>query len=100
MKEKKFYKTLLELRKRNEALSANTSFKKVLVGDEKAVYAYVRKKEIKSIRYSEFFWNWAVCFPKESSLLGKAYNVFEEKEVLLNAKERKMKPWGYEIYEY
>ncbi|MDD2821283.1 MAG: alpha-amylase family glycosyl hydrolase, partial [Flavobacterium sp.] len=45
----KFYKTLLELRKRNEALSANTSFKKVLVGDEKAVYAYVREKGNKKV---------------------------------------------------
>lgn len=97
----KFYKTLLELRKRNEALSANTSFKKVLVGDEKAVYAYVREKGNKKVfvilNFSGIEQSVSL---KESSLLGKAYNVFEEKEVLLNAKERKMKPWGYEIYEY
>jgi glycosidase len=97
----KFYKTLLELRKRNEALSANTSFKKVLVGDEKAVYAYVREKGNKKVfvilNFSGIEQSISI---KEASLLGKAYNVFEEKEVLLNAKERKMKPWGYEIYEY
>jgi glycosidase len=97
----KFYKTLLELRKRNEALSANTSFRKVLVGDEKAVYAYVREKGNKKVfvilNFSGIEQSVSI---KESSLLGKAYNVFEEKEVLLNAKERKMKPWGYEIYEY
>lgn len=97
----KFYKTLLELRKRNEALSANTSFRKVLVGDEKAVYAYVREKGNKKVfvilNFSGIEQSVSL---KESSLLGKAYNVFEEKEVLLNAKERKMKPWGYEIYEY
>ena len=97
----KFYKTLLELRKRNEALSANTSFKKVLVGDEKAVYAYVREKGNKKVfvilNFSGIEQSVSL---KESSLLGKAYNVFEEKEVLLNAKERKMKPWDYEIYEY
>nr|WP_315182453.1 alpha-amylase family glycosyl hydrolase [uncultured Flavobacterium sp.] len=97
----KFYKTLLELRKRNEALSANTSFRKVLVGDEKAVYAYVREKGNKKVfvilNFSGIEQSVSL---KESSLLGKAYNVFEEKEVLLNAKERKMKPWDYEIYEY
>ena len=97
----KFYKTLLELRKRNEALSANTSFKKVLVGDEKAVYAYVREKGNKKVfvilNFSGIEQSVSL---KESSLLGKAYNVFEEKEVFLNAKERKIKPWGYEIYEY
>ena len=97
----KFYKTLLELRKRNEALSANTSFKKVLVGDEKAVYAYVREKGNKKVfvilNFSGIEQSISI---KEASLLGKAYNVFEEKEIFLNAKERKMKPWGYEIYEY
>lgn len=97
----KFYKTLLELRKRNEALSANTSFKKVLVGDEKAVYAYVREKGNKKVfvilNFSGIEQSISI---KEASLLGKAYNVFEEKEIFLNANERKMKPWGYEIYEY
>lgn len=97
----KFYKTLLELRKRNEALSANTSFKKVLVGDEKAVYAYVREKGNKKVFVILNFSGIEQSISlKESSLLGKAYNVFEEKEIFLNAKERKMKPWGYEIYEY
>ena len=97
----KFYKTLLELRKRNEALSANTSFRKILVGDEKAVYAYIREKGSKKVfvilNFSGVEQSVSI---KEASLLGKAYNVFEEKEVLLNAKERKIKPWGYEIYEY
>ena len=97
----KFYKTLLELRKRNEALSANTSFKKVLVGDEKAVYAYVREKGNKKVFVILNFSGIEQSISlKESSLLGKAYNVFEEKEIFLNANERKMKPWGYEIYEY
>ncbi|WP_269684049.1 alpha-amylase family glycosyl hydrolase [Flavobacterium lacustre] len=97
----KFYKTLLELRKRNEALSANTSFRKVLVGDEKAVYAYVREKGNKKVFIIlNFSGTEQSVSLKESSLLGKAYNVFEEKEFFLNAKERKIKPWGYEIYEY
>jgi len=47
----KFYKALLNLRKRNGALSANTSFKKVLVGDERSIYAYVREKENEKIKH-------------------------------------------------
>jgi glycosidase len=39
-----FYKTLLALRKRNPALSPDASFKKVSVGDDKAIYAFVREK--------------------------------------------------------
>ena len=44
----KFYKTLLELRK-NPALAANASFKKVNVGDDKAIYAYTREGSGKKI---------------------------------------------------
>ncbi|MEP6727778.1 MAG: alpha-amylase family glycosyl hydrolase, partial [Bacteroidota bacterium] len=40
----KFYKTLLTLRKSTPALATDASFKKVNVGDEKALYAYVREK--------------------------------------------------------
>ena len=39
-----FYKSLLNLHKRNAALSADASFIKVSVGDDKAVYAFVREK--------------------------------------------------------
>ncbi|RZL04564.1 MAG: DUF3459 domain-containing protein, partial [Hymenobacter sp.] len=45
----KFYATLLALRKRNPALAADASFRKVKVGDERAVYAYVREKAGKKV---------------------------------------------------
>jgi alpha-amylase len=97
----KFYKTLLNLRKRNGALSANASFKKVLVGDEKSVYAYIREKDNNKVlvilNFSGIEQPIAI---KDKSLTGKVYNVFKENEELLNFKERKMKPWGYEVYEY
>jgi alpha-amylase len=44
-----FYKTLLNLRKRNAALSPDASFRKVSAGDDKPVYAYVREKVRKKI---------------------------------------------------
>lgn len=96
-----FYKTLLNLRKRNIALSANASFKKVQVGDEKVIYAYTREKENKKIlvilNLSE---NEQVIKITDKNLIGKVHNIFNEKEEILDAKERKIKPWGYEVYEY
>jgi alpha-amylase len=97
----KFYKTLLDLRKNNEALSANASFKKVHLGDDKAIYAYIRKKENKKVlvilNFSEKEQTVSI---KDETLTGKAFNVFKEKDETLNTKEWNMKPWGYEIYEY
>lgn len=97
----KFYKTLLNLRKRNEALSADASFKKVILGDTKAIYAYVREKGNKKVLVILNFSGIEQTISiNDNSLIGKVHNVFEEKEEILNTKERKMKPWGYEVYEY
>lgn len=101
LQREKFYTTLLQLRKRNSALSANSSFKKVAVGDPKALYAYVRKNGNKKIlvilNLSSKEQSVAI---KDESLLGKTNNVFKDKEEVLSSKTWKMKPWGYEIYEY
>ena len=97
----KFYKTLLELRKRNEALSANTPFKKTSIGDEKSIYSFTRESgNQKILVILNFSGSEQAISIKDKSLIGKAYNVFEEKETLLNTDERKIKPWGYEVYEY
>lgn len=97
----KFYKTLLDLRKRNGALSANTSFKKVLIGDDKTIYAFIRENgSQKVLVILNFSGSEQSISIKDQSLTGKAFSVFEEKEVLLTTADRKIKPWGYEIYEY
>ncbi len=97
----KFYKTLLNLRKRNEALSANASFRKITAGDEKAIYAFVRehgnKKVLVILNFSSIEQSISI---NEKALTGKAHNIFKETEEVLNAKERKIKPWGYEVFEY
>jgi glycosidase len=96
-----FYKTLLALRKRNTALLANASFKKIYVGDEKSVYAYIREKGNKKVlvilNFSGTEQSIAIS---EKSLMGKVYNVFKEKNELLSSDARKIAPWGYEVYEY
>lgn len=96
-----FYKTLLNLRKRNIALSADASFKKVHIGDEKAIYAYIRQKNnekvfvILNLSGTE-----QPITIKDNNLIGKAFNVFKGSTEVISSKETKMKPWGYTIYEY
>lgn len=96
-----FYKTLLALRKRNAALAADASFKKADIGDERTIYAYTREKGNKKIlvilNLSD---KEQVIAIKNQSLTGNVFNVFEEEQEVLTSNERKMKPWGYEIYEY
>jgi len=97
----KFYKTLLNLRKNNEALSANASFKKVHLGDDKSIYAYVREKGSKKVLVIlNFSGSEQTVAIKDAALTGKAHNVFKENEEILNSNEWKMKPWGYEVFEY
>lgn len=97
----KFYKTLLALRKRNAALAPNASFKKVNVGDDKALYAYVRQKGtskvfvILNLSAAE-----QTIKVADKKLWGNPYNVFMGANEKLNGKEWKIEPWGYVVYEY
>jgi alpha-amylase len=97
----KFYKTLLELRKRNKALAANSCFEKVNLGDANAIYAYVRKNgKNKILVILNLSGKEQTIKINDKKLVGKAYSVFEEKEIILNSNEFQMSPWGYKIYEY
>lgn len=97
----KFYKTLLELRKNNAALSANTSFRRVNVGDPNALYAYVRegggKKIFVILNLSSKEQTIKVT---DTSLHGEPYNVFMGMKEPLKDTEWKIEPWGYVIYTY
>lgn len=96
-----FYKKLLNLRKRNAALSADASFRKVIVGDDKAVYAFVREKGGKKIfvilNLSE---NSQVITVKDKTLAGNPYNVFMGVKEPVSNKNFNIEPWGYVVYEY
>jgi glycosidase len=83
------------------ALSVDASFRKVKVGDDKAIYAYVREKGgrkilvILNLSKSE-----QAISVTDKSLWGTAYNVFSGANDQLTNKEWKMGPWGYAVYEY
>jgi len=97
----KFYKTLLELRKNNPALSADASFRKIDVGDKSAVYAYTREKDGKKVfvilNLSKKEQTIKIPY---NDLLGNPYNVFMGTSEPLTNKEWKIEPWGYVVYEY
>ncbi|HTH57558.1 MAG TPA: alpha-amylase family glycosyl hydrolase [Cyclobacteriaceae bacterium] len=96
-----FYKTLLALRKRNPALSADASFTKVDAGDRNAVYSFVREKEGKKIlvvlNLSDKKQTVTVT---DKNLLGKAHNVFSDKDELVSDQPTSLSAWGYLVYEY
>ncbi len=96
-----FYKTLLNLRKRSIALSADAPFKKLEAGDNKAVYAFVREKgNNKVLVILNFSATEQAIQINESKLFGKPFNVFTgHVETISNAKWT-MPEWGYAVYEY
>ncbi len=100
LKRAAFYKTLLDLRKRNAALSADASFRKLSVGNDNAVYAFVREKANKKVFVLLNLSNKPQAINiKEKTLLGNVYNVFKKKKEMVNNKRWMMPPWGYVVYE-
>ncbi|HZI54682.1 MAG TPA: alpha-amylase family glycosyl hydrolase [Chitinophagaceae bacterium] len=97
----KFYTTLLKLRNKNAALSADASFKKIKAGDEKAIYAYTREKEGKKILVVLNLSKTEQAITiSDKELHGDSYNVFMGTNESVTNKEWKIEPWGYVIYEY
>ena len=96
-----FYKTLLELRKNNEALAVDASYKKINAGDPKAVYSYVREKNGKKVFVILNLSKTEQAIKvTEKDLHGNPYNVFMGTNEPLSEKEWKIEPWGYVVYEY
>ena len=96
-----FYQTLLKLRKENVALAADASFRKVKVGNERALYAYVREKAgHKVLVILNFSGQPQQMVLKDKSLNNTAYNVFTDKREPLSTKPRELAPWGYAVYTY
>lgn len=100
-KRQAFYKTLLMLRKRNAALAYDASFRKVAVGNDKALYAYVREKAGKKVFVIlNLSKKEQTITVKDKKLHGVPYNLFMGNKEPLNEKPWKIEPWGYVVYEY
>jgi alpha-amylase len=97
-----FYKTLLNLRKKNAALAVDAPFKKVSVGDDQSLYAYIRRKGNQKIAVILNLSAAAQTITiKDADLVGEPYNIFlSVKEPLTLNHSFNIEPWGYIVYEY
>jgi glycosidase len=96
------YKTLLALRKKNPALAIDASFKKISVGNNKALYAYIRQKDdhkiavILNLSSTE-----QTIHINNQELVGEPMNIFMGmKEPLTMNHSFNIEQWGYIVYEY
>lgn len=97
-----FYTALLNLRKRNEALATDAAFRKVSVGDDKALYAYVREKgKAKVLVILNLSNKEQTIAIKDSTLVGEPMNLFlGSKEPFKLNHSFNIEPWGYIVCEY
>ncbi len=101
LEREKFYTTLLKLRKDNPALAANASFRRIDVGDDNSLYAYVREaKDKKVFVILNLSPNEQTITVTDTQLHGRPYNVFMAMEEPLDGREWKIQPWGYVVYTY
>jgi glycosidase len=96
-----FYLKLLALRKSNPALSSDALFRKVKVGDEKKLYAYVREKGGRKVFVILNLSNTEQTVTvKEKSLQGRPFNLFASTQEKVSGSSWKIEPWGYVVYTY
>jgi alpha-amylase len=101
-KRAKLYTTLLKLRKNNPALAVDASWKKISVGDDKALYAYVREKGGDKVFVVLNLSNKAQTITiKDQQVTGEPLNIFMgTKEPLTMNHSFNIEPWGYIVYDY
>jgi glycosidase len=97
-----FYKTLLNERKVNPALATDASFRKVKVGNEDAVYSFIREKNNhKVVVIINFSKQSQAITINDDALIGEPLNLFMgTKEKLTSGHSFNIEPWGYIIYDY
>lgn len=97
-----FYKTLLELRKRNEAMSANASFTRLNTGNDDNIYAFLRQQNGKKVLVLTNLSAATQTFKiGNASIAGEAINIFDNSAKNITSGESMQLPaWGYAVYEY
>ena len=82
-------------------MASDASFRKVKVGDENALYAFVREKAGKKVFVIlNLSANEQTITVTDKSLWGMPYNVFLYNKEKLDGRKWKVEPWGYVVYEY
>ena len=97
-----FYTSLLNLRKENQALSADAAYIKLESNNDDQVYAYLREKNGRKVlvvlNLSDKKQDVEL---KGGKIDGAALNVFSGKKETLQANQKfALEPWGYYVYSY
>jgi alpha-amylase len=97
-----FYSTLSHLRKKNPALAADASYKKLITANDVAIFAYVREKAGHKVAVILNFSKEPQKFTiKDNSIYGNPLNVFLGMKEKVNATHVfSMEPWGVIVYDY
>lgn len=97
-----FYKTLLELRKRNDALSGVASFKKLVSDNDAAVYAFERSGEKNHLLVLLNLSANPVSFSLQANTAAeKATQVFSNtSSAIATGQTFSLPAWGYEVWEW
>ncbi len=96
-----FYRTLLSLRRSEEALSIDGTFRKISAGNDSSVYAYVRAKgNSKVLVILNFSKKEQKIILTDKTVYGSATNFFLGKPESLDEKPLDIEPWGYRIYTF
>jgi len=97
-----FYSTLLHLRRKDPALAADATYKKLATGNDVAIFAYIREKVGHKIAVILNLSDQPQRFTiDDSSIFGNPLNVFlGTKEKVNDTHVFSMEPWGFIVYEY
>jgi hypothetical protein len=97
-----FYKTLLMLRKDNDALAANATFTKLVTNKDDEVYAYLRQNEDKKVLVLLNLTKAPQSFTIANfEFQGAVVDVFKNKSDQLKKNQSFQLPaWGYLVYSY
>ena len=97
-----FYSTMLHLRKKNPALAADASYKKLITANDMAIFAYVREKAGHKVSVILNLSNQPQQFTiKDKAIYGNPMNVFLGMKEKVNANHVfSIEPWGFIVYDY
>ena len=96
-----FYKTLLTLRKKNEALAVDAAYTKLISSNDDAVFAYTREKNGKKVMVVLNLSGAAQTFTLAGRIAGEPENIFAaKKEKLIDKQSFSLAAWGFMVYSY
>lgn len=97
-----FYSTLLHLRKKDPALAADASYKKLATGNDMAIFAYTRTKGSHKIAVILNLSDQPQRFTiDDKSIFGNPLNIFLGVKEKVNATHVfSIEQWGFIVYEY